>query len=66
VLRLLKTGHLWSPRPTREAWQRHCADETYLTLTEARELATRLLPGARVFYHWLWRYTIVWDKPQVS
>jgi hypothetical protein len=26
--------------------------------------ADRLLPGARLFYHWLWSYTIVWDKPR--
>jgi 2-polyprenyl-3-methyl-5-hydroxy-6-metoxy-1,4-benzoquinol methylase len=65
VLRLLKTGRLRSPRLTREAWQRHSADEKYLSLTEADALARRLLPGASVVYHWLWRYTIVWDKPRV-
>ena len=36
--------------------------ETYLTLKEAQALASRLLPGARVLNHWLWHYTIVWDK----
>jgi len=46
----------------REAWDRHGAGETYLALQEARALAARLLPGARVINHWLCRYTIVWDK----
>lgn len=63
ALRLLRTGRLRSPGPLREAWERHCADEKYLTLPEAEALAARLLPGARLFYHWLWSYTIVWDKP---
>ena len=63
ALRLWRTGRLRSPRPVREAWERHCADETYLTQREAQALAARLLPGARLFYHWLWSYTIVWDKP---
>lgn len=61
--RLLRTGRVRSPRALREAWARHCADEKYLTLREAEALAARFLPGARLFYHWLWSYTIVWDKP---
>jgi 2-polyprenyl-3-methyl-5-hydroxy-6-metoxy-1,4-benzoquinol methylase len=64
ALRLLRTGRLRSPRALREAWDRHCADEKYLTRREAEALAARLLPGARLFYHWLWSYTIVWDKPR--
>ncbi len=64
ALRLLRTGRLRNPRAVREAWARHCADETYLTQREAEALAARLLPGARLFYHWLWSYTIVWDKPR--
>jgi SAM-dependent methyltransferase len=64
ALRLLRTGRLRSPRAVREAWARHCADEKYLTQREAEALAARLLPGARLFYHWLWSYTIVWDKPR--
>ena len=63
ALRLWRTGRLRNPRAVREAWERHCADETYLSRREAEVLAARLLPGARLFYHWLWSYTIVWDKP---
>ena len=63
ALRLWRTGRLRNPRVLREAWTRHCAEETYLTQREAEALAARLLPGAQVFHHWLWSYTIVWDKP---
>jgi 2-polyprenyl-3-methyl-5-hydroxy-6-metoxy-1,4-benzoquinol methylase len=64
ALRLWRSGRLLQPRPLREAWAKHCAEETYLTQPEAKALAARLLPGARVFHHWLWSYTIAWDKPR--
>jgi SAM-dependent methyltransferase len=60
--RLLRTGNPRRPPPLRAAWDRHCAGETYLTLSEAKEMADRLMSGARVYSHWLWRYTIVWDR----
>ena len=61
--RLLRTGSLHRPRAVRDAWERHCAGETYLTFSEAETLAKRLMPGAHIHNHWLWRYTIVWDRP---
>ena len=60
--RLMRTGRARSSRDVRQAWDRHAVGETYLSLNEARALANRRLPGARVCSHWLWRYTIVWDK----
>jgi len=62
VGRLLRTGRLRTPRAVREAWTRHCATEKYLTLGEVKEMASRLLPGAKIYYHWLWQYTIIWDR----
>ena len=38
-------------------------DEHYLSFAEAQQVAARLLPGSQVFYHSMWRYTIVWHKP---
>lgn len=61
--RFLRTGRLRRRRDVREAYERHRAGETFLTLQQAQAMANRLLPDARVFHHWLWRYTIVWDKP---
>ncbi|HET6646381.1 MAG TPA: class I SAM-dependent methyltransferase [Pyrinomonadaceae bacterium] len=61
--RLLRTGRLRPPRAVRDAWMRHCATEKYLSLAEVKEMASRLLPGAKIYYHWLWRYTIIWDRP---
>lgn len=61
--RLIRTGRIRSPRRVRQAWSRHGAGETYLSCLEARAMADRHFPGATLFNHWLWRYTIVWDKP---
>ena len=62
--RFVRTGRPRPPRRVREAWERHGVNEIYLSLQEAQVLAERFLPGATVVNHWLWRYTIVWDKPQ--
>jgi 2-polyprenyl-3-methyl-5-hydroxy-6-metoxy-1,4-benzoquinol methylase len=64
--RFIRTGRPRPPRRVREVWARHGASERYLSLEEARGLAGRLLPGAHVVNHWLWRYTIVWDKPTTA
>lgn len=61
-VRLVRTGRPRDTRVMREAWLRHGAGERYPTLAEAQAMANRLLPGSRVYYHWLWRYTIVWTK----
>ena len=60
--RLMKTGHLFPQKALRQAWLKHGANETYLTMTEVRELAMGLCPAARTYKHWFWRYTIVWQK----
>lgn len=61
--RFITTGQLRQPKHIRDAWERHGAKEKYLSIGEARELAKNYLPGATVKYHWLWRYTLCWEKP---
>lgn len=61
--RFARTGRFLSPKPVRDVWRRHGADERYMTTNEVRELASTYLPGSNVTIHWHWRYTIVWDKP---
>jgi len=60
--RFRRTGRLRSSRRVRQSWARHGASDSYSTIEQVRELAARLLPGATVVDHWMWRYTIVWDK----
>ncbi len=61
-VRLLRTGRLREPREVREAWDAHGRRETYLRMSEVREICRELLPGAQVRRHVLWRYSIVWRK----
>ncbi len=61
--RLVRTGRPFPPAHVRAAWLRHGQDEHYLSWREVQSLTTSLLPGSQAFYHWMWRYTIAWNKP---
>jgi ubiquinone/menaquinone biosynthesis C-methylase UbiE len=63
VLKLVRTGRLRDPRRVREAWAAHAPNDVYPTLAQARKVCERVLPGARVRRHLLWRYSIVWWAP---
>jgi SAM-dependent methyltransferase len=63
ILRLLTEGRLRPPPEVRAAWAEHEKHDTYLTLRQVRDVCAKLLPGARVRRHLLWRYSIVWRKP---
>jgi SAM-dependent methyltransferase len=62
VLRLVKTGRLRSRREAREAWKQHSPNDVYLPLSQVRQFCARVLPGAEVRRHLLWRYSIIWRK----
>lgn len=62
VLRLVKSGRLRERREVREAWAAHGKNDSYSTLAQIRWVCERVLPGARIRKHLLWRYSIVWRK----
>lgn len=62
-LRLLKHGRPTPPRHVRRAWAEHGRHDSYLTLSQVREVCAEVLPGAEVKRHLLWRYSVVWKKP---
>jgi SAM-dependent methyltransferase len=62
ALRLVKQRRLKEPREVREAWEEHGRSDRYLTLAEVRRMCGKVLPGAKVRRHLLWRYSIVWRK----
>jgi SAM-dependent methyltransferase len=62
-LRLVRGGRLRPPREVRRAWDEHGRHDSYLTLTQVREVCAEVLPGALVTRHLLWRYSVVWKKP---
>jgi len=63
ALRLSHTRRLRPARGERQAWDAHGRTDRYSTPAEVRAACARVLPGARVRRHLLWRYSIVWNKP---
>jgi ubiquinone/menaquinone biosynthesis C-methylase UbiE len=63
-LRLLHNGRLKPPKEVRAAWQEHGKTDTYPTMSQVRSLCADILPGAQIRQHVLWRYSLVWQKPQ--
>jgi hypothetical protein len=64
--RFLRTGRLRERREVRQAWAEHGRHETYLKPRDVLALRDEYLPGALVRRHLLWRYTMVWRKPEAS
>jgi ubiquinone/menaquinone biosynthesis C-methylase UbiE len=62
ALKLIKNKRLREPRPVREVWANHGQHEAYLTLAQVRHICARILPGAQVRRHLLWRYSLIWHK----
>jgi ubiquinone/menaquinone biosynthesis C-methylase UbiE len=61
-LRLLHHGRLFPRREVRDAWAAHERHDLYPTMSEVHALCARILPGAKIKQHLLWRYSIVWEK----
>ena len=62
ILRLVKTGRLREPEAVRAAWAAHGVHDVYLPLSVIRQVCERVIPGADVRRHLLWRYSVVWKK----
>jgi SAM-dependent methyltransferase len=62
VLRFVKAGRFREPRHVRAAWAEHGRNDTYPTMAQVRRICERVLPGAEVRKHLLWRYSIIWRK----
>jgi ubiquinone/menaquinone biosynthesis C-methylase UbiE len=63
ALRMANSRRLAEPREVREAWAEHGRHDSYLTLSQIRQICAEILPGAKVTKHLLWRYSIIWNRP---
>lgn len=61
-LRLIHHGRFLPQRAERVAWNAHASHDLYPTMTEVHAHCDRILPGAKIRRHLLWRYSIVWEK----
>src|SRR5215207_10839135 len=66
AIRLAKTGSLTERQSSesRRAWEKHGTTDAYPTLGEVRRACETELGRADVKRHLLWRYTVVWRKPE--
>lgn len=66
ALRKRYTGH-WLEKPARAEVQRaaalHREHDVYPTMVEVRQVVRIILPTAEIRRHALWRYSVVWQKP---
>jgi SAM-dependent methyltransferase len=63
ALRAWHTGWRRQTAAERDAWAAHGSTDRYLSVAEVREVSRRVLPGARVRWHLLWRYSLIWRAP---
>jgi SAM-dependent methyltransferase len=63
LLHLWHTGRLREEPAVREAWEAHGRTDRFPPPAGVREACARVLPGAHVRSHLLWRYSLVWRKP---
>lgn len=62
ALRLVHGVSLRVPPEVRQAWHEHGRYDRYLTVPQVCSTCARILPGAKVTRHLLWRYSIIWVK----
>lgn len=63
TLRLTHHGRVRPSREARDAWAVHERHDIYPTMHHVRDLCADILPGAKIRKHLLWRYSVVWRKP---
>ena len=66
LLNRLNNGQVTQSEEEKAAWDAHGAHDTYMTLADIQETTGKILPGAIVRRHLLWRYSLVWHKPADS
>ena len=62
ALRLAHNGRLQPPREVRAAWEEHGHTDSYPSMTDLKNLAAEILPGANLRKHLLWRYSLIWRR----
>lgn len=61
-LRLIKQGRLRPPAQVRATWAEHERHDSFPPLSRVRAVCAKVLPGALIRRHLLWRYSVVWKK----
>ncbi|NLY46074.1 MAG: class I SAM-dependent methyltransferase [Tissierella sp.] len=66
IMNLIKNGRLQKDDAhSKEVWERHGKNDTYMTLDEIKLLAKKYIPTAKIRRKLFWRYLLVWQKNQI-
>ncbi|MEM7103470.1 MAG: class I SAM-dependent methyltransferase [Bacteroidota bacterium] len=64
--KFIKNGRITSTTEEDEAWMAHGQHDEYMTIKAIKAIGRRMLPGAKIKRHLLWRYSIIWEKPIIA
>lgn len=63
VMNLIKNGRIQKDDAhSKEVWERHGKNDSYMTMDEIKALTQRYVPTAKVKRKLFWRYLLVWEK----
>ena len=65
LLKRKNTGRLREPEEVRQAWAEHGKRDRYLPVSKIYRICQEVIPGAVIKKHLLWRYSMVWKKPEI-
>lgn len=66
IFQILKNSRTKLTQEEIEAWQKHGLTDEYLTLIEAKKIYLKFLEKIKIKKHFLWRYSLVWQKPLLT
>ncbi len=62
IFQLSRNRHIKPTPEAIEAAREHARTDKYLTRSQAQQIYTRSLTGAKIRKHLFWRYSVVWEK----
>jgi ubiquinone/menaquinone biosynthesis C-methylase UbiE len=65
VMGLVRNRRVRPSQALHLAWAEHGRHDHYLKVSAVRRICRDVLPGALIWKHLFWRYSLVWNKPVV-
>jgi hypothetical protein len=66
IFQILRSRHIRQSPEAAEAMKEHLRTDKYLTWKQAQKIYASFLRRVKVRKHLFWRYSAVWQKPEVS
>lgn len=63
IMNIIKNGSLKKDDShSKEVWERHMRNDTYMTMEEIKAMAKKHIPTAKIKRKLFWRYLLIWQK----